>query len=180
MWLQSVLVTVDRHEWYAPPQIYTRDDSTGLWTAKPAFQPDSHLLSAGLNDVGGLGVQAFSVIGGANCMDRLHQSNNQELTDSVTSVETNCEDASDDAQPQDDSAGSKKRRVEEDLSANGNVVSDYSLHETREVKLEDPNTVQNAILRDFQGATATTANASFSERVIEPTLVMFEVIFFEI
>ncbi|XP_041003350.1 protease Do-like 7 [Juglans microcarpa x Juglans regia] len=172
---KSVLVTVDRHEWYAPPQIYTRDDSTGLWTAKPAFQPDSHLLSAGLNDVGGLGVQAFSVSGGANCMDHLHQSNNQELTDSVTSMETNCEDASDDARPQDDSAGTKKRRVKEDLSADGNVDSDYSLHETREVKLEDPNTVQNAILRDFQGATATAANASFSERVIEPTLVMFEV-----
>ncbi|KAG6720470.1 hypothetical protein I3842_03G064000 [Carya illinoinensis] len=172
---KSVLVTVDRHEWYASPQIYTRDDSTGLWTAKPAFQPDSHLLSTGLNDVGGLGVQAFSVSGGANCMDHLHQSNNQELTDSVTSMETNCEDASDYAQPRDDSTGTKKRRVEEDLSADGNVVSDYSLHETREVKLEDPNTVQNAILRDFQGATATTANASFSERVIEPTLVMFEV-----
>ncbi|CAJ2631157.1 unnamed protein product [Trifolium pratense] len=36
-----VMVTVDCHEWHAPPQIYTRDDSTGLWIAKPAFQPDS-------------------------------------------------------------------------------------------------------------------------------------------
>ncbi|KAL4369135.1 hypothetical protein GQ457_05G005800 [Hibiscus cannabinus] len=36
---QSVLVTVDRHEWYAPAQIYTRDDSSGLWTATALFSP---------------------------------------------------------------------------------------------------------------------------------------------
>ena len=29
---------------------------------------------------------------------------------------------------------------------------------------------------DYQGATAATANASVAERVIEPTLVMFEVL----
>jgi hypothetical protein len=28
---KSVLVTVDRHEWYAQPQLYTRDDASGLW-----------------------------------------------------------------------------------------------------------------------------------------------------
>jgi hypothetical protein len=113
-------------------------------------------------------------------MEHIHQSNNQELTDGVTSMETNCEDASDEARPQDDPVGTKKRRVEEDLSADGNVVADCSLPETREVKLEDPNTMQNDILRDFQGATVTAANASFPERVIEPTLVMFEVIILEI
>ncbi|GMJ07841.1 DegP protease 7, degradation of periplasmic proteins 7 [Hibiscus trionum] len=37
---QLVLVTVDRHEWYAPAQIYTRDDSSGLWTTKAVFQPE--------------------------------------------------------------------------------------------------------------------------------------------
>ena len=120
----------------------------------------------------------FSMSGEANGMGDLHQSNNQELTDGVTSMETNCEDTCHETRPRDDSVGTKKRRVEEELSANTNVVADCTLLETREVKLEDPNTAQNAILRDFQGATATAtaANASFSERVIEPTLVMFEVI----
>lgn len=36
---QSVLVTIDRHEWYASPQIYTRDDNSGLWIGKQAL-PD--------------------------------------------------------------------------------------------------------------------------------------------
>jgi hypothetical protein len=144
--------------------------------AKPAFQPDSLLLSSGINDAGSLAVQMFSVSGEANGMEDLHQSNNQELTDGVTSMETNCEDTCDETRPRDDSVGTKKRRVEDELSANTNIVADCSLLDTREVKLEDSNTLQNAVLRDFQGATATTANASFSERVIEPTLVMFEVI----
>ncbi|CAN1228024.1 Protease Do-like 7 [Linum perenne] len=47
---KSVLVTVDRHEWYAPPQIYTRNDSSGLWTAKPAIQPESLRPVAGVNN----------------------------------------------------------------------------------------------------------------------------------
>ncbi|KAG7580500.1 PDZ superfamily [Arabidopsis suecica] len=38
---KSVLVTIDRHEWYAPPQLYTRNDSSGLWDAKPAIEPAS-------------------------------------------------------------------------------------------------------------------------------------------
>lgn len=33
---KSVLVTIDRHEWYAPPRIYTRNDATGLWDIRPA------------------------------------------------------------------------------------------------------------------------------------------------
>ncbi|XP_076912299.1 protease Do-like 7 [Bidens hawaiensis] len=34
---KSVLVTMDRHEWYAAPEIYTRDDNSGLWIRKPAL-----------------------------------------------------------------------------------------------------------------------------------------------
>ncbi|KAG0612336.1 hypothetical protein M758_6G019400 [Ceratodon purpureus] len=33
---KSVLVTIDRHEWYAPPRIYTRNDATGLWDIRQA------------------------------------------------------------------------------------------------------------------------------------------------
>jgi hypothetical protein len=32
--IRPVLVTVDRNEWYAEPQLYTRDDVTGLWERK--------------------------------------------------------------------------------------------------------------------------------------------------
>ncbi|XP_021296393.1 protease Do-like 7 isoform X1 [Herrania umbratica] len=157
---KSVLVTVDRHEWYAPPRIYTRDDSSGLWTAKPAFQ--YMLPSSGVN-------------GEATHMEHIHQDNHQELTDGVTSMETSCEHASAELRSRDETGiGSKKRRVGEDLSSDV-VVADCSLNETGEVKLEDTTAVENAVLRDYQGATATAANASIAERVIEPTLVMFEV-----
>lgn len=40
----SVLVTVDRHEWYAEPQLYSPDDATGLWKRVLALQcHQSHL-----------------------------------------------------------------------------------------------------------------------------------------
>ena len=144
---------MDRHEWYEPPQIYTRDDSSGLWTAKPAFQPESMLPSSGVN-------------GEATHMEHIHQDNHQELTDGVTSMETSCEHASVELHSQDEKGiGSKKRRVEEDMSSDG-VVADGSLNETGEVKLENKTAMENA---------GATANASIAERVIEPTLVMFEV-----
>jgi S1-C subfamily serine protease len=40
---KSVLVTIDGHEWYTAPQIYTRDPCTGLWTTKPALPSDAPL-----------------------------------------------------------------------------------------------------------------------------------------
>ncbi|XP_022727837.1 protease Do-like 7 isoform X1 [Durio zibethinus] len=159
---KSVLVTVDRHEWYAPPQIYARDDSTGLWIAKPAFQPETIMPSSGVN-------------GEDTHMEHIHQDNHQELTDGVTSTETSCEHASVELHSQDETGiGSKKRRLEEDMSSDG-VVADGSLNETGEVKLEHNVATENAVLREYQGATAAAANASIAERVIEPTLVMFEV-----
>ncbi|XVF71458.1 hypothetical protein PTKIN_Ptkin12aG0039200 [Pterospermum kingtungense] len=127
---KSVLVTMDRHEWYAPPQIYTRDESSGLWTAKAAFQPVSMLPSSGVN-------------GEATDKEHRHQDNHQELTDVATSMETSCEDASAELRSQDETVNSEKKTATE-----------------------------NAVLRDHQEATAS---ASIAERVMEPTLVMFEV-----
>lgn len=171
--MQSVLVTVDRHEWYAPPQIYTRDDCTGLWIVKPAIPPDSLFLSSGVKQVGNLAGQQASLTGEPTCVGQRHQNNNQELADGVISMETSCEDAADYSSD----GGTKKRRVEEDLSADGSVVADYSLNDAKETKLEKSGGMQDDVLMDYQGATAAAAaaNASIAERVIEPTLVMFEV-----
>ncbi|XP_027334945.1 protease Do-like 7 isoform X4 [Abrus precatorius] len=134
---KSVLVTVDRHEWYAPPRIYTRDDSTGLWIARPAFQLDCPFLSSGAKDVGNLARQPVSLTGEHACGGHVCEDNNHELVDGVTSMETNYEEPSE------------------------------------ETKLEKSSVIQDDVLMDYQGATA--ANASVAERVIEPTLVMFEV-----
>ena len=170
-------MTVDRHEWYAPPQIYTRDDSTGLWTAKPALPPDSVFLSAGINHHGE-GLLNQAVVTNTcvtNMMEDRPQDNNHELADGLTVMETSQENVSEETQAHDEpDVGTKKRRIEEDSSTDGIVSADCSLHESTEEKLENVRTTLNAVLRDNHGAAA---NASISERVIEPTLVMFEVIY---
>lgn len=39
-------MTIDQHGWYATPQLYTRNDATGLWTAKSAMPLESpHVVS---------------------------------------------------------------------------------------------------------------------------------------
>ncbi|CAK9150637.1 unnamed protein product [Ilex paraguariensis] len=175
---KSVLVTVDRHEWYAPPQIYTRDDASGLWTAKPALPPDSPLLSSAINNVGqGLADHTLSSDASeASAMEHVRHAIGQESTDGVTSMETSYEHVAEGQASRDESDfGTKKRRVEENSSADGLVIADGSLHEPREVGLEDSRTLEDAVLRDYQGAAAAAANASVAERVIEPTLVMLEV-----
>ncbi|XP_021904585.1 protease Do-like 7 isoform X2 [Carica papaya] len=174
--LLSVLVTIDRHEWYTPPQIYTRDDSSGLWTAKPAIEPGSMIQYSGTNDIkNGIHGGPVSLCAEETRIEQEHAGSNLELIDGVSSMETNCGHASDEEHPRDESgAGAKKRRLEEDLSTDG-IVADCSLQESGEVKLEDATTMENSVSRDYQGATAIATNASFAERVIEPTLVMFEV-----
>ncbi|KAK7289862.1 hypothetical protein RIF29_03855 [Crotalaria pallida] len=90
-------------------------------------------------------------------------------------METNHEDPSAYASNHNASdGGAKKRRVEENLSADGSVVTDLSLNGIGETKLEKSSALQDDMLMDYQGATAAAANASFPERLIEPTLVMFE------
>lgn len=93
---KSVLVTVDRHEWYAPPQIYTRDDDSGIWVGKQAL-----VVGPTLEVIKGVDVDVGEQVANGNNV-------------------TNMDDSSSD-------------------NGNGN------------------------------------GNASVAERVIEPTLVMFEV-----
>ncbi|XP_004503142.1 protease Do-like 7 isoform X2 [Cicer arietinum] len=171
---KSVLVTVDRHEWYAPPQIYTRDNSTGLWIAKPAFQPDSLFLSSGAKDAGNLASRTTSLSDEHVCGGHVSEGNNQELVDGVTSMETNYEDSSECISHNNGSDGVVKKRRVDDLSTDESVA-DLSLNESQETKLEKSGAIQDDGFMDYQGATAATANASFTERVIESTLVMFEV-----
>ncbi|KAF4357236.1 hypothetical protein G4B88_030402, partial [Cannabis sativa] len=171
---KSVLVTVDRHEWYAPPQIYKRDDSTGLWNAKPAFQPVS-MLPSSVNGLGVLSGQEVPLSTEGTCIEHMNP-DNLELTDGhgVTSMETNCELVLDETNSRVEvDLEVKKRRVHE-LSVDGNLAAEYTVPGTRNAKLEDPITMENAMVREYQGATPVAANASFPERMIEPTLVMFE------
>ncbi|XP_057491600.1 protease Do-like 7 isoform X1 [Actinidia eriantha] len=176
---KSVLVTIDRHEWYAPPEIYTRDDSTGLWTIKPALPLESPLLSSSINDVEH-GIENHIVpldAGEASRTENICQNINQESTDGVSSLEVSSEYAVDGRNSRDDSGvGTNTHRTKENSSTDSKDIANCSLHELIEEKL-DSITLENAFLRDYQSgaAAATVANASVAERVIEPTLVMFEV-----
>lgn len=109
-------------------------------------------------------------------MEQAHQCAGQEPMDCATSMETSCEQIDEGLQSLDESdSGTKKRRVEEELSADGVLLPDCSLHEPREERLEDSGTVTETVLGDYQGAAAAATNSSVAERVIEPTLVMLEV-----
>ncbi|CAH9066972.1 unnamed protein product [Cuscuta europaea] len=171
---KSVLVTVDRHEWYAPPQIYTRDDSSGLWLAKPALSPDSILLSDVIpvkHDLSSHNV--YPSLEGSP-MDHTPHHVSQESTDGVTNVETGCEVTAEGPRSQDVlDSGMKKRKVEENSSADGTIIADCPLHEHGEERLESGH-LADTVSRDYQGPVTEAANASVAERVIEPTLVMFE------
>nr|XP_009790760.1 PREDICTED: protease Do-like 7 isoform X4 [Nicotiana sylvestris] len=171
---KSVLVTIDRHEWYAPPQIYKRDDSTGLWTVKLALRQESPLLLSGIYPVEqDLSNHTGSCTG--ELKDYIPEEVSQELMDAVTSLETSGEHVAEGPNSQDDSDnGTKKERVEENSSVDGDVIADCSLNEHGEEKLDESGSVEDAVLRDYQGA-APVAATSVAERVIEPTLVMFEV-----
>ncbi|KAK9061958.1 hypothetical protein SSX86_019142 [Deinandra increscens subsp. villosa] len=46
---KSVLVSIDRHEWYASPEIYKRDDNSGLWIRKQALLDVNKQLVNGVN-----------------------------------------------------------------------------------------------------------------------------------
>ncbi|KAK8669564.1 hypothetical protein V6N13_106990 [Hibiscus sabdariffa] len=94
----------------------------------------------------------------ATHIEHIHEASQQELTDGVTSMEISSEHSSATLHSQ-----------------NGTCTG--SLNETSQDMLEDTITQENAVSRDCKGATAAAAvaNASIAERVIEPTLVMFEV-----
>lgn len=141
---KSVLVTVDRHEWYAPPQLYTRNDSTGLWVAKPALPSSCPLLSI---------EKVLSGTSNGCVMECALQGNTQKLAGHSAIMMT----------------------INEHFSDQDNFM-EGPLHGTNDQSIEDSGISRKAVERDCLGAdAATTANASIAERVVEPTLVMFEV-----
>lgn len=171
-------MTVDGHGWYAPPLMYTRDDSSGLWIAKPALPPEAPLLSFVINQVksGLVNKNVSSDFDKASLAEPTQQDRSQELADGGTSMENNHEHVGDGPESRKESdSGTKKRRVEEDISSNGIVTAESTLHGHDDLQLVEPGASEDALLVDNQGVQASTANASVAERLIEPTLVMLEV-----
>ncbi|KAJ0237170.1 Protease Do-like 7 [Hirschfeldia incana] len=159
---KSVLVTIDRHEWYAPPQLYTRNDSTGLWDVKPAIEPAAVSPSI---DINGLSTSQ-------NIPLCHHDTEPMHEVRGVTDTAATMGASSGDGSQNDFGSEAKKQRVDDDSS--DGTVANASLY-GNELKSDDAMATDNTVLRDYEGATAFPANASLAERAIEPALVMFEV-----
>ncbi|KAG9130911.1 hypothetical protein Leryth_006685 [Lithospermum erythrorhizon] len=176
---KSVLVTVDRHEWYAPPQIYTRVDCSGLWTSKLALAPNCPNLSSGIGPVGNAQAPGNSRVGATageeSPMEQINQYDNAEVSHGVSSMETSYDPVADEHMSHDESdLGAKKRRLEDDLSTNGSIA-EQPLQEPNGCQLEGGGTTDTAVPGDYNGAVSTASSASIAERELEPALVMFEV-----
>ncbi|KAI3835116.1 hypothetical protein MKX03_019742 [Papaver bracteatum] len=163
---KSVLVTVGRHEWYGPPQIYTRNDSTGLWTARPALPHASKFLSSShcyINDPPSkANLLTISEVG---TLEPRAKDVNKDRTDEpfVGGVHSLGES----------NVGTTKQYLEDDASIKEIVLPDHAVHEPAEERMTDIRELNNTGKLGDQGGIA--ANASVAERVLEPTLVMCEV-----
>lgn len=168
---KSVLVTVDQHEWYAPPQLYTRNDATGLWTAKPAIPPESPFLASAHHashvDTNSNSVSSLSE---SSPMDLKCQYDSENLADGCIKMQTDDEIVVDGSHSGEDSLVEKKRRrVDEEIAAEGTLPSYGDLEDVKGGTLRHPNAEGSDLARTI------SSNASLAEQVIEPALVMFEV-----
>uniref|UniRef100_A0A2C9WK14 PDZ domain-containing protein n=1 Tax=Manihot esculenta TaxID=3983 RepID=A0A2C9WK14_MANES len=173
---KSVLVTMDRHEWYDIPKIYTRDDSSGLWIARPAIPLNSLLLASCVSDLGqGLKNEMSELSCEYTVVENMPQVNDMELTNSITSMDANYDHDSKGAYFGDENDVSTKTQVLGDLSRSGIGLVDSSSCEIGEIKLEDPMIMESANSSPHESTTKAATNGLFPECVIEPSLVMLEV-----
>lgn len=172
--LQSVLIIIDRHEWYVPPQLYVRDDSIGLWVARPAIPADTSLFSSTI-DWGRISTAPMETpVIGERRLEADHQNNNENWEDRCSRMQTDDENIVDDSIAGDGSFGGKKRRqIEEDSIVEGRAFSNGASDDFKDQNLEHQPNSENSEVLHHQVAVRT--NASIAEQVIEPTLVMFEV-----
>jgi hypothetical protein len=61
---QTVLVTLERHNWYGPPLIFSRDDTTGLWQPRLAFPTKAEAASLGASKTPMAGEKTGAEAGG--------------------------------------------------------------------------------------------------------------------
>ncbi|KAM3225556.1 hypothetical protein ACQJBY_058354 [Aegilops geniculata] len=168
---KSVLVTIDQHGWYAPPQLYTRNDATGLWNAKLAIPLESPFVvshRAGHMDAN---LNSVSPLTESSPMDLKCQHESENTADGCVKMQTDEEIAVDGSHSGEDSIIEKKRRrVDEEIAAEGTISSFGDLDDIKDGALRHPSSVEGSDL-----ARTISSNASLAEQVIEPALVMFEV-----
>ena len=172
-----MIVCIDRHEWYDSPKIYTRDDSSGLWITRPAIQPKFLQLSSCSSDVEQRPkIQSFSLFGESTLAKHMHQSTKLELTNGDVRIEDSNRHISKEAHSKEEyDAKTKECQEQGHFSSKEIVTANCSSREIGEIKLKDPSTAEKTVLIGIEAATSTSTS-SFAESLIEPALVMLEVI----
>lgn len=175
--MQSVLVTIDRHEWYAHPQIYTRDDNTGLWMASRAIHTEFPLLSSTTNciqkDTGSVTLMPTAEF---DVLEHSHQDSTENGIDGSSKMEADDENVIETSNIDENSLSEKKRRrIEEDSIVEKRIFFNETLDEDKDQALQHQTDLENVEV--LQNHAVTQTNASLAEEVIEPALVMFEVCF---
>ncbi|KAL6912240.1 hypothetical protein ACP4OV_001045 [Aristida adscensionis] len=167
---KSVLVTIDQHEWYAPPQLYTRNDATGLWTAKPAIPSESPFVASAYH-ANHVDTNSNSVsLAESSPMDLKCQYDSENLADGCIKMQTDDEIVVDGSHSGDDSVEKKRRRVDEEIAAEGTLLSYGDTDDVKGGAVRHPSSAEASDL-----SRIVSSNASLAEQVIEPALVMFEV-----
>ncbi|AQK74163.1 Protease Do-like 7 [Zea mays] len=157
----------DRHR----NKLYTRNDATGLWTGKPAIPPESPFLAlahhASHVDTNSNAVSSLSE---SSPMDLKCQYDSENLADGCIKMQTDDEIVVDGSHSNEDSVIEKKRRrVVEEIAADGTLPSYGDLEDVKGGSLRHPSNADGSEL-----ARTISSNASLAEQVIEPALVMFE------
>ncbi|CAM0944558.1 unnamed protein product [Alopecurus aequalis] len=169
---KSVLVTVDQHGWYAPPQLYTRNDATGLWSAKLAIPLESPFVVSAHHAVHmEANSNSVSPLAESSPMDLKCQHEFENTADGCIKMQTDEEVVVDGSQSGEDSLVEKKRRrVDEEIASEGTISSCGDLDDIKGGALRHPSSLESSDL-----SRTMSSNASLAEQVIEPALVMFEV-----
>lgn len=165
-------MTVDRHEWYAPPLIYTRNDRTGSWSVQLALPSEAALLKSSVRGPGNIIPCAVVSNGKPDLSQNVLQSSGEGWVDGSARMQGNDDGSFGDTDVSEEPNTSRKRRRAEEASvAEGGIIANVGLHAVKEIMMVPP-TVESVDLSD--GRDIVT-NASVAEQAIEPTLVMFEV-----
>ncbi|KAL6908133.1 hypothetical protein ACP4OV_002303 [Aristida adscensionis] len=169
---KTVLVTIDQHEWYAPPQLYTRNDATGLWTAKSAI-PSESPFAASADHTNHVDRNSNSVasLAEASPTDLKSQYDFENLAIGCIRLQTDDEIIVDGFHSSEDSLVEKKGRcVDGEIDAEETLPSYGDPDDMKGSALAHPSSAEDSDL-----ARTVSSNAQLAEQVIEPALVMFEV-----
>ncbi|CAM6099321.1 unnamed protein product [Calypogeia fissa] len=182
---KSVLVTVDRHQWYASPRTYSRDDTTGLWHSKPAIDTLATVLPSAtisFDEKNGSLEPTASLVGESGAVEgdlsRLISVAGRDSGGASPSVQNGEVVGSaalgGQANEGDLGRGEPKRRRVQELMEDDNSTTD-SPARRRELTTHPANGTVDGSQGAERVGGGLGASASLAEHVMEPTLVMIEV-----